>query len=456
MPANLGPGPKFSWFQHVPRTVALATSTIAALIGITTALYTYGVIGHSQSHRTIGNYGAAWVRLKPATDTATAIGDTVPFAATIADKSGSILVGATPTWTTGDTSVATVTANGSVIARGAGLTTVSAVVGELVANARILVRQDVAGIAIANPAGDTAVSLVEGAQVQLRARALDARGHTVPGRGAVWHVDDTTVATVDARGLITAVNGGHAVVRATVEDESADLPVAVVTPASDLAVIGGAGQHSLAGHLLPQRIVVRATNRKGAPAAGKVVTFRLGGSRGAADPPTATTDRDGRARTQWTLGDDPGVQTLYATVENVDSAAVVDAEAEPVARNTRVAALTESLRARAGLGLGDSVGVRITDSTGRTLAGVPVRWSAVHGMVPAGDARTDSNGVARARWTLAPKTGRQHLRVFVGAVDSRIAPIVLAATALPGAPPKHGLWGGDRHPAGVGNTLSQF
>jgi len=109
MRPSLRTAPGFSWFQHVSRTVAVVTSTIAALISITTALYSYGVIGHSQSHKSIGNYGAAWVRLKPTVDTATAIGDTVPFAATIADKSGSILVGATPTWTTGDSSIATVT-----------------------------------------------------------------------------------------------------------------------------------------------------------------------------------------------------------------------------------------------------------------------------------------------------------------------------------------------------------
>src|SRR5450759_1799009 len=100
MPPMLRTTPRFSWFQHVSRGVAVVTSTGAALVSILTALYSYGVFGHTESHRTIGNYGAAWVRLKPAIDTATAIGDTVPFAATIADKNGSILVGATPTWTT--------------------------------------------------------------------------------------------------------------------------------------------------------------------------------------------------------------------------------------------------------------------------------------------------------------------------------------------------------------------
>jgi Bacterial Ig-like domain (group 1)/Bacterial Ig-like domain (group 2) len=453
MPPMLRTTPRFSWFQHVSRGVAVVTSTGAALVSIITALYSYGVFGHTESHRTIGNYGAAWVRLKPAIDTATAIGDTVPFAATIADKNGSILVGATPTWTTGDSAIATVTSNGSVIARGPGLTTVSVVVGELVANARILVTQQVAGIAIANPAGDTAVAIVEGSQLQLHARALDARGHTVPGRVAVWHIDDSTVASVGPSGIITAQNGGRSVVRANVEGASAYLPVAVVTPASALAVVSGANQRSLAGHLLPQRVVVRATNRKGAPASGKLVTFHLRGAQGKVDPGSATTDANGRARTQWTLGDDPGVQTLLATVENVDSIAVVDAEAEPIARNTRVAALVETLRARAGLVLGDSVGVRITDSTGRALQGVPVRWSAVDGTVESVDARTDSTGVARARWTLAAKVGRQRLRAFVGAADSRIAPSIIVATALAGAPATSVVVSGDRQRGAAGHAL---
>ena len=191
-----------AWFRHISKGVALAASTGAAFVSIVTAMYSYGVLGKSESHQSIGNYGAAWVRLRPAIDTATAIGDTIHFAATIADKTGSILVGARPTWTTGDSSIAVVEADGSVIARGPGLTTVSVVVGDLVSHAKIFVRQQVAGVAVANPAGDTAVVLLEGIQLQLRARPLDARGHTVPDRVAQWHIDDTTVASLDAKGKI--------------------------------------------------------------------------------------------------------------------------------------------------------------------------------------------------------------------------------------------------------------
>ena len=109
MPSTIRNTLKMSLFRNVSKGVAVVASTGAALVSIVTALYSYGVIGHSESHRTIGNYGAAWVRLKPGVDTATAIGDTVPFAATIADKNGSILVGTAPTWTTGDSAVAIVT-----------------------------------------------------------------------------------------------------------------------------------------------------------------------------------------------------------------------------------------------------------------------------------------------------------------------------------------------------------
>src|SRR3954467_10219245 len=107
-------GTKPTWVQHIGKSVAVLASTGAALVSIITALFSYGFLGKSESHQSIGNYGAAWVRLNPIIDTAYAIGDTVRFAATIADKTGSILVGAHPTWTSGDSSVATVETDGAV------------------------------------------------------------------------------------------------------------------------------------------------------------------------------------------------------------------------------------------------------------------------------------------------------------------------------------------------------
>src|SRR5256885_1703906 len=107
-----------AWIKHTAKLIAVTASSGAALVSIVTALVSYGVIGQSESHQSIGNLGAAWVGLRPAIDTATALGDTVHYAATVTDKNGSILVGARPTWTTGDSSIAVVAQDGSVIARG--------------------------------------------------------------------------------------------------------------------------------------------------------------------------------------------------------------------------------------------------------------------------------------------------------------------------------------------------
>src|SRR6266581_7369855 len=119
------------WLKHTAKLVAVGASSGAALVSIFTALYSYGMIGHAESHQSIGNMGAAWVGLRPQIDTATAISDTVHYAATVTDKNGSILVGARPVWTTGDSTIATVLSDGSVIAHGPGKTMVSVVVGKL-------------------------------------------------------------------------------------------------------------------------------------------------------------------------------------------------------------------------------------------------------------------------------------------------------------------------------------
>jgi hypothetical protein len=430
---------KATWFRHAGKLVAVAASSGAAIVTIFTALYSYGVLGESESHQSIGNLGAAWVGLRPSADTASAIGDTVHYAATVTDKNGSILVGARPTWTTGDSTVARVLSDGSVIARGPGKTMVSVVVGKFVAHSRIVVKQRVATVEVTKPSLDSAFSIPEGGRIQLYARALDTRGNDIAGLAATWHVDDSTVAVLDSTGVVTGRNAGRTVVSARIDGVVGRSGVSVVTPATAIALVAGTNQRAVAGMALPQAIVVRATNRKGAPAPGKAVEFRLPDGQGKVEPVSLRTDADGRARATWTLGNYPGRQTLFATVENVDSALTIVAEADPVAHDTRVVPLplASPLTARAGEALGENVGVRVTDSAGRALPDVPVRWTATDGgLIEALSARTDSLGVATAKWTLGKKTGTQRARVQVGGgpASLSIAPLSFTASALAGAP----------------------
>ena len=424
-------------------------------MSIFTALYSYGVIGHSESHQSIGNIGAAWVGLRPAIDTASAIDDTVHYAATVTDKSGSILVGARPTWTTGDSSIATVLPDGSVIAHGPGRTMVSVVVGKLVTHSTIVVKQKVASVEVARASGDSVIVLPEGAELQLRARGIDARGHEIEGLAATWHVDDNSVAALDSGGVITGRTAGRTIVAARIDGVSARKGISVVTPATAIGLVAGSNQRALAGKSLAQALVVRATNRKGGPASGKRVIFRLGEGQGSVDPANTVTDADGRARATWTLGSYPGRQVLLASVENVDSALSIQAEADPIAGNTRVAAITDHLTGRAGDQLPDSVAIRVTDSSGRVLPDVPVRWTLVDGgSVQAQSPRTDSLGVASARWTLARKTGRQRLRAQIGVASGLgIPPVTINAAALAGAAAAIVVTSGDGQHAAAGAEL---
>src|SRR6185503_17672958 len=188
MPQTLAVAKQAQWLKHTGKLVTVAASSGAALVSIFSALYSYGVIGSSESHQSIGNMGAAWVGLRPTIDTATAIGDTVHYAATVTDKNGSILVGARPVWTTGDSSIAIVLQDGSVVARGPGKTMVSVVVGKLVTHSKIVVRQKVANVEVGRATGDSVIVLPEGAQLELRARPVDSRGYPIAGLEATWHV----------------------------------------------------------------------------------------------------------------------------------------------------------------------------------------------------------------------------------------------------------------------------
>ena len=447
---------KASVVQKVGKLVALGASTGAALVTVVSALYSYGVIGKAESHNSIGNIGAAWVGLRPVIDTAFAIGDTAHYAATIADKNGSILVGARPTWTTGDSNVAVVRADGSVIARGPGTTTVSVVVGALVANAKVLVRPRVASVTVSGAGTDTVVVVAEGGEITLTARAYDSRGHLVSGRDVVWASEDSSVAALSPAGVLTANAAGRTFITARIDGATGRSGITVITTASALTAVAGTAQRALAGTPLAQPVVVRATSRRGTPASGQRVTFKLTAGQGTVEPRTVVTDADGRARTMWTLGDDPGRQTLWASVEQLDSTIAIVAESDPVAANTRVTALVEQLRGRAGDVLSDSVAIRVTDSTGRALADIPVRWTVDDGgSVDALAARTDSMGVTRAQWTLARRTGAQAIRAHVGAASGArgIAPVVIRATALAGAPTALVILSGDAQRGAAGAVL---
>jgi hypothetical protein len=443
------------WYRQASKLVTAGASTGAACVSIFSFLYSFGVIGKSESHRTVGNLGVAWIGVRPLADTATAIGDTLHLAATITDKAGAILIGTTPAWSSEKPAVAEVGSDGSVVALGPGATTITVAVGGRVARSRIVVRQRVASVDLVGADAADGVTLRELDRQPLRALARDVRGHAIAGVAAQWRVDDSSVVALDSAGIATALAPGRTIVTATVDGVVGHAALSVVAAPAAIGLLAGAGQHASAGRALPQDVVVRVMSRRGLPVTGALVTFRLADGDGAVDPASALTDADGRARTSWTLGPLPGSQSLIATAPHLDSTLVVAAEADPVAANTRTAAIVDHPSGVAGLPLADAVRLRVTDSSGRVLPDVPVSWHALDGTVEAGAARTDSAGIAGARWTLGPQAGTQRLRAQVGTPHggAAIPPVTIAATALAGAAARMVVVSGDRQRGAVAAPL---
>lgn len=430
------------------KIAAAAGSTGAAVVSF---LYSYGIAGDAEAHRTIGNYGAAWIGLQPAVDTAESIGDTLHLAATITDQNGTVLVGARPTWSSSDSRVAVVLPDGSVIARSSGATTIVAVVGDHTAKSRVVVRQRVAAVSIE---ADSAISLPEGHRHQLQVRAADARGYTVPGRVATWRIDDTTVVALDSTGMIEGLVPGRAVANATIDDVSGHGLINVISIPASLTLVNGNIPRLTAGSTLPEPIIVRVLSRTGHPVEGSLVRFRRADGAGPAEGAVGVTDMNGRARTTWTLGTFPGRQTLLATVEHVDSALAIVAEVDPVAANTRVTPLTEERSGTVGMAIADPVGIRLSDTTGRPLADVPVSWTTLDGTIEGLTARTDSLGIALARWTLGDKSGVQEASATIGSTRA-MPPFIVSARALPGVAARAEIASGDAQRSTAGASLSK-
>lgn len=440
---------------HIGRTAKIVAATLSAAtaaVSIFGFARSYGLVGApAPLALTVGELGVTWVGVSPAADTAFAIGDTLQLAATVIDKNGTALVGATLHWSSDNPAIVEAIGGGKVVAKGAGTTTVVAAVGEKLARSRVTVRQRVTTV---RADGDSALVLAEDERRPLPVRAFDARGYAIARPVDRWRSLDSAVVTVDSAGMATGQAQGTGDVEVTVEGITARVPVRVLAVPSTIEVVAGDAQRALAGAALPQPVVVRLLSHRGHPVPGVAVRFRTADGRGAAEPQTATTDNTGRARTNWTLGDFAGRQRLLTTTDALDSAVAAVAESEPIAANTRLVALNDALRGTAGGELAEAAGVRVTDSLGRPVVDLPVSWGTGHGgHVVAAAERTDSLGEARARWTLGPKAGVQRAQVRVGGGRS-VPPLDVSAFATPGAPAAIALAAGDAQRARVGAALA--
>ena len=422
---------------HATRWVTGSLSLGAGLATILASAHSCGLIGDaSATRRTVMDFGVHWVGVTPAHDTLESLGDTVRLAASITDQRGTALIGASLTWTSENPHVATVDSSGVAVAQAPGATYIVAHVGEKSGRSRLVVAPRMARLEIV----DTMVTIGEGYSRRVVSRALDARGHVAPTVPVTWVSSDTAVIVVNDSGVVTGVGAGQADVTVMHAGVLATVRASVSPVPGRLLSLDGNAQSADAGTRLATPVRVLLESRRGRPMAGVSVHF-VAERGGTADPAYATTNAEGIAVSNWTLGPMPGRQRLSASCAELDSVAVLVAEGEPTAANTRVTPVGYPWSGVAGAAVPLHVAVQLTDSAGRLLPGVPVTWVALDsGAITTVESRTDSMGESHASWLLARRAGMQRARVRVGnGRNVPVAPVVAAGVA--GAPAL--LLGGD-------------
>ncbi|MDE0260081.1 MAG: leucine-rich repeat domain-containing protein [Gammaproteobacteria bacterium] len=246
--------------------------------------------------------------------------------------------------------------------------------------------------------------------------AFSVRGGGGPESGAVrWSSRDTTVFVVDGNGSATARRNGVAYVHAA-DKKSADQALVQVRQAAAALETFGDAQRAAPGLSLLDPVGARVLDAGGTPVSGVAVRFEAQSRSGRVDPAVAWSDSLGLAPVEWTLGSEPGRQTLTVSTEGVAGVEIVATALEP-----EEAVASFEVRsggdqwAWSGRTLAEPIVVSATDEGGRPVPGAAVRFEPeAGGRADPETAGSDSAGVASTAWTLGTAPGPQTLAISTG------------------------------------------
>ena len=243
--ANVLTGRSVAWSSSASSIATVDANTgLVSAIAAGTATITATSEGQTGTASiTVTPPPVATVSVAPAAATIV-IGASQTLSAVTKDGNGVVLTGRTVTWSS-DKPLATVDGNGLVTGVSAGAATITATSeGKTGTSAITITPVPVATVAV-NP---SPASVVSGSAVQLTATLTDASGNVLSGRATSWTSANSTIATVDANGLVTGVAaGGPVAISATSEGKTGSASVTVtpapvasvsVTPQSTTVAIG--------------------------------------------------------------------------------------------------------------------------------------------------------------------------------------------------------------------------
>jgi len=276
-------------------------------------------------------------------------------------------------------------------------------------------------------------------------------------RPVTWTSSATSIATIDANGLLTALLPGQATITATSEGKSATSKVTVVPGApTTLAIAAGDAQLGFAGSPVAVLPAVKVSDAFGNGVPGFAITFAVASGGGTITGGSATTNASGVATVgSWTLGTTAGANTLTASGTGLTPSSVtLTATGGAGAPTTVVAFAGNNQTATAGGPVATPPSVKVTDANGNAVSGFTVVFGvgANSGTVNGGTAVTDASGIAAVlSWTLGTTPGPQTLVATAGALSG--SPITFNATGIAPVPSKIVYNDGDGQTSRVGNAV---
>lgn len=186
------------------------------------------------------------------------------------------------------------------------------------------------------------------------------------------------------------------------------------------AVANGDNQVATVGTALANNIRVVVTD-DGDPVEGQVITWATGN--GSVTPTQSTTDQNGIATTNWTLGNIAGAQSLSASLSGaVNSPLAFAATGTPGAISTFSAISGSEQFAAVSTAFGQQATVKVADQFGNGIQGVVVTWAVGSGsLTPSvGFNSTGTNGQASVTVVAGASAGPAVLNATITALATVI------------------------------------
>lgn len=282
------------------------------------------------------------------------LGTTQPLSAVVYDQNGRTLSGITLIWSSGDASVVTVTAQGVARSNGAGATKITVRSGNATATVEVKVGQTAARIRL-SPSMLTIMTL--GSTGTFEATILDAGGMEIPDAEVAWSSSDSTVATVNKEGIVTAVGSGMATITATSNGVNATGKITVALRAVSLQVTPSTAMLTTVGQTL--QLAAMAQDGDGASIANPSVEWT------SSNEPVASVSAGGLVTAHRS-----GHATITASLDSLAATAEIEVLLPP----HRITVTPSSIRFDAS-GQTRQLRVEVYDAHNELLPDASVSWS---------------------------------------------------------------------------------